>query len=981
MHVAICPCTTPTPVHVFLLLTPLFPPSSPLTPLPPTPLRTPRRSSWSSHTNNQEVSELFSVAPSSEASLELTSLVQTSIDNLRLLSFSNAIMMETALMSCIEKLIDVVFEAVDCSACSVFVMENDMQSMKEITHSVYQRTDRRRRVLSARTGIGKKVLVEPKKWIYVEDVSSEPAISQDLRSQYQAPDGKWLDYPCALYTAVRDHVGRPLAVLETSFKEVTERNREIQKVQAIGVIAASALRGAKLHEEIQYAKRQSDALLEVNQALSEEGNWDDIIQRILRVAYDCVNPEKVVLYLVDEATGNLVCSEDPTDILLKGDGIEGTVAEEQELFCLNNMKADSEEDKSVKNLMCCPIVNSERQTVGVIKAINKRKTGKLHDFSEEEDGVILQAIGDCAGVALDKARLMESILAEQRKNDSMVRCMKAVKNSGESVDKLMHNLVSVAYDIIEVASVTLYLVDVAGGRLICTVSKDKATQGEKYPLGEGIAGRVAATGSSIRIDNCGTDERYDATRDSHKNIDTRNILCHPIRDHRKKVVAVIELVNKKRGSFTEHDTEVLETFEAEVSTALKKAALEMAAGSGEGSMLAFINMYSSKLMGGSKDRRRDGTILLPGQQAKLLSSPKAGTRMLDLKDLQVLDALKVSQTREKEHEKLKKWDFDVLSIDKSNLMLCCLDMFSIYNASEELKVDEADLHAFVVTVSKNYRENPFHAFAHGAAVMHIAFMMMNQANGDEFLRGQDCVAILIATLCHDLDHPGTTNDFQKNSLSNLALTYNDRSILENHHAATAFKIMQSEGSAILVNLPNNQFTYMRKMIIEMILKTDQAGHFDMVKLLQTHTDETENGEPFFDINQESSRVELMSMIVHGADLGNPAYPKFEMTKMWCFRVCEEFSSQVVKEKELGLPVTAFMEGLNNEVDIAKLQVGFVNYVILPLWNAMVILLPKLTPSLDSCVQNVKLWQKIIEDGEKESPADEESDDDSEGEED
>ena len=69
---------------------------------------------------------------------EITSLVQTNIDNIKLLSFSNAIMMETTLMACVEKLIDVVFEAVDCSSCSVFVMNDDMQSMDEVTHSVYR---------------------------------------------------------------------------------------------------------------------------------------------------------------------------------------------------------------------------------------------------------------------------------------------------------------------------------------------------------------------------------------------------------------------------------------------------------------------------------------------------------------------------------------------------------------------------------------------------------------------------------------------------------------------------------------------------------------------------------------------------------------------------------------------------------------------------------------------------------------------------
>jgi len=106
----------------------------------------------------------------------------------------------------------------------------------------------------------------------------------------------------------------------------------------------------------------------------------------------------------------------------------------------------------------------------------------------------------------------------------------------------------------------------------------------------------------------------------------------------------------------------------------------------------------------------------------------------------------------------------------------------------------------------------------------------------------------------------------------------------------------------------------------------------------------------------------MGMVVHGADLGNPAYPSFEMTKVWCFRVCEEFSNQATMEKELGLPVTAFMEGLNNEVNIAKLQVGFVNYVILPLWHCIAILIPKSAHMVKNCVSNVETWQEIIEKG-------------------
>ena len=50
--------------------------------------------------------------------------------------------------------------------------------------------------------------------------------------------------------------------------------------------------------------------------------------------------------------------------------------------------------------------------------------------------------------------------------------------------------------------------------------------------------------------------------------------------------------------------------------------------------------------------------------------------------------------------------------------------------------------------------------------------------------------MLVAAAVHDVDHPGRTNGFMVNSGHNLALLYNDISVLENHHLAVAFKLMQ-----------------------------------------------------------------------------------------------------------------------------------------------------------------------------------------------
>lgn len=54
----------------------------------------------------------------------------------------------------------------------------------------------------------------------------------------------------------------------------------------------------------------------------------------------------------------------------------------------------------------------------------------------------------------------------------------------------------------------------------------------------------------------------------------------------------------------------------------------------------------------------------------------------------------------------------------------------------------------------------------------------------------EILAILIAAAVHDVEHTGTTNSFHIHSNSEFALLYNDRSVLENHHLYTAFKLMK-----------------------------------------------------------------------------------------------------------------------------------------------------------------------------------------------
>jgi hypothetical protein len=69
--------------------------------------------------------------------------------------------------------------------------------------------------------------------------------------------------------------------------------------------------------------------------------------------------------------------------------------------------------------------------------------------------------------------------------------------------------------------------------------------------------------------------------------------------------------------------------------------------------------------------------------------------------------------------------------------------------------------------------------------------------------------------------------------SELALMYNDESVLENHHLAVAFKLLQNEGCDIFVNLGKKQRQTLRKMVIDMVLSTDMSKHMSLLADLKT----------------------------------------------------------------------------------------------------------------------------------------------------
>ncbi|GMH60020.1 hypothetical protein TL16_g02949 [Triparma laevis f. inornata] len=302
---------------------------------------------------------------------------------------------------------------------------------------------------------------------------------------------------------------------------------------------------------------------------------------------------------------------------------------------------------------------------------------------------------------------------------------------------------------------------------------------------------------------------------------------------------------------------------------------------------------------------------------------------------------------------LKSFNWDVLAIEDGEVLkkAVCV-MFDELQIQEQWAIPNQKIVNLVDNVSKKYRDVAFHNFKHGIAVAHTNFYFIASTDAGSCLNSIQAFALLVSALCHDLDHPGHTNAFEVNSNSDLALFYNDTSVLENHHCATAAMLLRQDDCNILMGLERDEFREFRSVMCHVILATDMSTHFNLLSKFResVHTDGGWNPE------QSSDKLLLLSVLLHAADLSNPCR-EWGASSEWSRLVSIEFNAQVKKEKEMGLPFLPFMQS-EDEESKAKQEISFIEFIIEPMWKDVVEFLPQLDFCLENIAVNKNNWKDV-----------------------
>jgi hypothetical protein len=246
--------------------------------------------------------------------------------------------------------------------------------------------------------------------------------------------------------------------------------------------------------------------------------------------------------------------------------------------------------------------------------------------------------------------------------------------------------------------------------------------------------------------------------------------------------------------------------------------------------------------------------------------------------------------------------------------------------------------------------NPFHNSIHAADVVATSFWALHIGKVSRIcnLTSLDCFSVLFAAMIHDVDHPGRTNNYQIATRNILALTYNDRSVLENHHCSFAYSAMQHDECNILAKMSIREKTDMRAMVISMVLATDVAKHFHEYTLLKARLQDSK----FPDRDKPADKELILKCLVHACDIGNPS-KSIDVTIEWTAFVMTEFFAQGDKEKQHGFPISMFMD--RTTTNIATCQVGFIDALVLPFYKGLEMVFPQLHLAVANLESNRAFW--------------------------
>jgi len=542
--------------------------------------------------------------------------------------------------------------------------------------------------------------------------------------------------------------------------------------------------------------------------------------------------------------------------------------------------------------------------------------------------------------------------------DSLMQCSILV-NSDLSVEMVLKNIMNEAKVLVGAEVASVFLVDRPKRELYSTVNSTNSEL--RIPFHSGVAGHVASSGQPLIIEDAYADARFNTAVDRKTGFKTQNILCVPIQAWQAGTIGVAQLINKTAAGVL---TAEAASGAAPAFTLDDQHFFEVLAGQAGSAIVSSGMFHRMPGLHRSESTRRKAPALAKLQHHDAGAEDELVQRRSPVPELSVTQMGTVRPLLQMAFE---SWETDTLTLEEltDGRSLSTLTFFLLeqHGLISHFGLERSKLQRFLTEIEAGYPStNQYHNRAHAASVVHFMHALLvhgglsqivakaaetiEEASRPKFI----LLACLLAAAVHDFEHNGLSNDFHTQTMTERAIQHNNKSVNEQHHAAEAFKVLLKPENNFLKSISREDFQLLRSIILELVLATDMAEHKSLLDAFKGLVcTEGEGG-----VSSAESLL-VLKIAMKCADLGHLALG-WGSHMRWVRRLEEEFFCQGDKEKNRAMPPSFLMD--RQKPGVSQSQMGFFNFVVLPLYRSFASTFPPVAPMVDKVEANFARWADV-----------------------
>lgn len=695
-----------------------------------------------------------------------------------------------------------------------------------------------------------------------------------------------------------------------------------------------------------HQQKRLKSLLDVAEYLSGQLKMEDLIPNIMERACDLVKSDRCSLFTVNENKDKLVTSfsgglANAIEIPINA-GIVGYTATTGEILNIQDAYEDKRFNRATDlatgyrtlTILSVPIFGENNAICGVTEMINK-----LDGVFTKEDESMIQIFNVFCGISLENARLYRASLDLSIQLSSF-QTISTTLSQPQSIKKCIDDILKNSRKVIRAVRAALFLVDDNGINFKPYVIdedievKDANNEKKKQEEMEDSLGVKRAIIAKLMQGKTTSYDAEQAKEEEERNkiieqvitmkethIENftdkpeKSIMCAPIISSERIVLGAVMMQWKKnKQKFSYDDEKLLNSYAIFFSISLERSKLRniAALGTSENELQMFMSIEE-------RDSSKTPAKLRLSEEQLLLSISR---------------------------------DFTPQKFKEINLIKEVFYLFDLFGLMTEFKITNQTLFHFLTLIRDSYNKVPYHNWIHAIDVTQFMAYQLHASGLSNTFTKFEIFALLVASICHDANHDGFTNQYNVKAQTPLGILFRNQSVMETHHCTVMINIMTRDEANLMASLDENESTKMWYLLINLILSTDMAKHFIIVDQGNKMIEEKRKWR-----KNDNDRLLVMELLIKAADISNVSR-RFEIADRWASDLCEEFFRQGDIEKASGIECSPNSD--RDHMDVENSQIAFYHSVCFPLFELNAKISPALKVLVDQIKRNMTAWEKRLE---------------------